>query len=105
MEKINWEEISLTIITHAGMAKSNAIIAISEAEAGNFTTAAELLASAEKNMITAEKTHMDIIVQEAQGVQHDFKVLFMHAEDQMLTTQVLTILAQKFVNLYQKLAK
>ncbi|WP_146637885.1 PTS lactose/cellobiose transporter subunit IIA [Spiroplasma clarkii] len=91
----------MTIISYAGMAKSNAVLAIGEAENGAFEKADSLLKEADEMMIVAEKAHMDIIVQEAQGVQHDFKVLFMHAEDQMLTTQTLMILVQKFINLYK----
>ncbi|WP_342268477.1 PTS lactose/cellobiose transporter subunit IIA [Spiroplasma endosymbiont of Aspidapion aeneum] len=101
MEKILWDEISMTIISNAGAAKSNSIMAISCMEENKFEEADKLLAEADKYMIIAEKAHMDIIVQEAQGVKHDFKVLFMHAEDQMLTTQVLLIMAQKFYNLYK----
>ncbi|AHI52588.1 PTS lactose/cellobiose transporter subunit IIA [Spiroplasma culicicola] len=101
--KINWEEVSMGIITHSGMAKSNAVLAIRAAKEKDFAKAEQLMADAEKEMINAHNAHMDVVVQEAQGIQHDFKVLFMHAEDQMLTTQTLMVLAQEMIEMYKKI--
>lgn len=100
---INWEEISFGIITYAGTAKSDAIMSIQQAKEGNFDVAKEMLKEADESIVEAEKLHIEVIQQEAQGVQHDFKVLFMHAEDQMLTAQMVMELAKEFVDLYKKL--
>ncbi|AGM25697.1 PTS system lactose/cellobiose-specific IIA component [Spiroplasma syrphidicola EA-1] len=101
MEKLNFEEISFGIITYAGMAKSNALIAITTAKTGNITEAEKLITEAEEHIITAEKTHMSVIQQEAQGVKHQIPVLFMHAEDQMMSAQMVIELAKEFISLYQ----
>lgn len=47
---------------------------------------------------------MEVIQQEAQGVQHNFSVLFMHAEDQILTSQMMVEIANEFIDLYEKIA-
>ncbi|WP_338970162.1 PTS lactose/cellobiose transporter subunit IIA [Spiroplasma endosymbiont of Labia minor] len=103
--KFNFEEISFQIIAYAGEAKGLAISAIGEAKKNNFEEAQNLLKKADESMIIAEKTHMDIISAEAAGETIDFKVLFMHAEDQLLTTQSIMLLAKEFIDLYKLVLK
>ncbi|PQP79665.1 PTS lactose/cellobiose transporter subunit IIA [Spiroplasma sp. ChiS] len=103
MKEINFKEISFGIITYAGMAKSNALIAIKSVKEGKTTDANNLIAEAEQNIIEAEKQHMTIIQEEAQGTKHQIPVLFMHAEDQMMTAQMVIELAKEFIELYDKL--
>ncbi|WP_368486326.1 PTS lactose/cellobiose transporter subunit IIA [Spiroplasma sp. DGKH1] len=103
MKQINFEEISFGIITFAGMAKSNGIMAIKSAKEAKISEARGLITEAEQNLVEAEKTHMDVIQQEAQGVKHQIPVLFMHAEDQMMTSQMVVELAKEFIDLYEKL--
>ncbi|AHF60559.1 hypothetical protein P344_00535 [Spiroplasma mirum ATCC 29335] len=103
MKQINFEEISFGIITFAGMAKSIGIMAIKSAKEGKISEAWGLITEAEQNLVEAEKTHIDVIKQEAQGVKHQISVLFMHAEDQMMTSQMVVELAKEFINLYEKL--
>ncbi len=85
------------------MAKSNALIAIKTAKEGSIENANNLITEAEQNIIEAEKQHMSIIQQEAQGVKHQVPVLFIHAEDQMMTAQMVIELAKEFIDLYDKL--
>lgn len=101
MSNINWELVSMEIIANVGYAKSNAIMAIDLAKKSKFNEASKLIEEANEKMVIAERQHMDIIVAEAQGVQHPFKVLFIHAEDQMLTTQVLIKLSEEFIEIYK----
>ncbi|WP_424526684.1 PTS lactose/cellobiose transporter subunit IIA [Spiroplasma endosymbiont of Glossina fuscipes fuscipes] len=103
MEQVNFEEVSFGIITFAGMAKSNALIAIKTAKEGSIENANNLITEAEQNIIEAEKQHMSIIQQEAQGVKHQVPALFIHAEDQMMTAQMVIELAKEFIDLYDKL--
>ncbi|WP_348735613.1 PTS lactose/cellobiose transporter subunit IIA [Spiroplasma endosymbiont of Ammophila pubescens] len=103
MKKINFEEVSFGIITYAGMAKSNALIAIKSAKEGKTADANNLIIEAEQNIIEAEKQHMTIIQEEAQGIKHQIPVLFIHAEDQMMTAQIVIELSKEFIELYDKL--
>ncbi|AVN63660.1 PTS lactose/cellobiose IIA subunit [Mesoplasma florum] len=104
-KELNWEEISFTIIAYAGEAKTHAIESIRLAKEGKFDETSNLLEKAEESLIVAEKAHMDVIVKEAQGEQLPFKVLFLHAEDQLLTTQTIVLLAKEFVDLYKRIGK
>lgn len=101
--KFDWEKISFTIIAYAGEAKGYAMQAINEAKIKNFTNAYQLIESAENSCVIAEKAHMDVITSEAQGQQIEFKVIFMHAEDQLLTTQTIILLAKEFIEVYKKI--
>lgn len=100
---LDFEQISFQIIAYAGEAKGHAINAIQLAKENKFNEAFELLEKADESMIEAEKTHMDVISAEANGQKIMIPVLFMHAEDQLLTTQSIMLLAKEFINLYQKI--
>lgn len=102
-KEINWEEVSMSIITYAGTAKTKAMLAITEAKKNDFASAQKLLTEANKNIDIASHQHMDVITQEARGTQHLFKVLFIHAEDQLLTTQTLILMAKELIELYRRI--
>lgn len=96
-------EISFKIITFAGMAKSDAMEAIYAAKAKRFEEAKEKMDAAHKNLIEAEKQHTELIQKEAAGVSINIPLLFMHAEDQMLCTQTLMLLADEIIDLHKEL--
>lgn len=100
---INWEQISFTIITEAGEAKSLAMEAIFAAKEKNFELAKTKIAESNKAIAKASHRHFEVIQKEAQGEQLDFKVLFMHAEDQLLTTQTLILLAKEIIDLHKSI--
>jgi len=101
--ELNFEEISFQIIAYAGEAKSKAVLAIREAKNGNFTEAHNLIEKAESGIVTAEQAHMQVISEEANGTKITIPVLFMHAEDQLLTTQTLLIVAEEFIDVYKEI--
>ncbi|NQZ65844.1 MAG: PTS lactose/cellobiose transporter subunit IIA [Mycoplasmatales bacterium] len=103
-KKVDWERISFEIITKAGTGKSQGMEALYKAKEGKFDEASELLKEANKSVSEASHTHMDIVVAEAQGIQHDFKVLFIHAEDQLLTTQTLLLVLEELIQVYKKIS-
>lgn len=108
MSKYDYEKlatISFQIITFAGTAKSEAMMAIYDAKEGKFEEAESKIKEAEKNMIEAEKQHTDLIQSEAAGEKIHIPLLLMHAEDQMLTTQTLILMAKEFIDLYKKINK
>lgn len=104
MEKYNYEtlaHISFKIITSAGSAKSDAMEAIYAIKNQDQKTAMAKIESAHKNMIEAEKQHAELIQAEASGEKINIPILFMHAEDQLLTTQTLIMMAEEFIDLYK----
>lgn len=102
---IDFETISFKIITFAGEAKKYAMQALTAAKEGQFDALGAQLELAEQNMVTAEQTHMEVIVAEAKGEKLNIPVLFMHAEDQLLTTQTLILLVKELIAIYQVIKK
>lgn len=96
-------ELSFKIITFAGSAKSDAMEAIYAAKAGQFEEAKLKMKEAHKNLIEAEKQHAELIQKEAAGEKIHIPLLFMHAEDQMLCTQTLMLLADEIIDLHKEL--
>ncbi len=103
MSKINWEEVSFGIITSAGSAKSSAMEGLFAAKAGDFETAASKLKDANKEIGEASHKHFDVITAEAQGENLEYKVLFIHAEDQLLSTQTLILMAGEMIDMWKEI--
>lgn len=101
---INWEQVSMNIIVEAGSAKSSAMEAIFLAKDNKFEEAQEKMNEANVSIGEASHAHFEVIQKEASGVQLEFKVLFLHAEDQLLSTQTLILLAQEIIDLHKKMA-
>lgn len=105
-KKFTLEELTETafnIITNAGEAKSEAMLAIYASKKGKFDEAKEKLSLANKSINIASEQHFSLIQHEAQGNKIEIPLLLMHAEDQLLTTQTLILLAEEFVELYKKM--
>ena len=96
-------EVAFQIITYAGEAKSEAMLAIYEAKAKNFDQAEEKIKLANQAINQASHQHFELIQAEAQGSKIEIPLLLMHAEDQLLTTQTLILLAQEMVDLYKSI--
>lgn len=96
------QTIAFQIIANAGEAKSLLVEAIDAAESKDFEKADELMERANKAIGECGKLHLPVVTAEAQKENLDFSVIFMHAEDQYLTTQLLQTIAEKFVRLYKK---
>ena len=96
-------EVAFQIITYAGEAKSEAMLAIYEAKAKNFDQAQEKITLANQAINQASHQHFELIQAEAQGSKIEIPLLLMHAEDQLLTTQTLILLAQEMVDLYKNI--
>jgi cellobiose PTS system EIIA component len=79
------EEIIFTIILHAGNARAEAYEALRAAQAGEFDKAAEHLRQAEEEVSAAHRVQADMIQQEAQGNKVEITLLFVHAQDHLMT--------------------
>lgn len=107
-KKFTLEELSqvaFQIITNAGEAKSEAMLAIYDAKDNKIKEAKIKLEKANKLINVASEAHFELIQSEAQGNKIDIPLILMHAEDQLLSTQTLILLAEEFVALYEKIGK
>lgn len=97
------EMISFKIISAVGEAKSDYIMAMEEAENGNFEKADELIKEGEKVFLNGHLAHAQLISKEASGEKVEVSLLLMHAEDQLMSAEVTKLMAIKIINLNKQL--
>lgn len=94
------ELISFQIISAVGTARSMYVEAIKEAKKGNIQAAKQLIEDGVKVFVDGHHAHASLIQKEAAGEKSEFSLLLMHAEDQLMTTETLKIVAEEFIELY-----
>ena len=100
------EELELTcfqILSTVGTARSLYIEAIQEAKAGNIEKARELVKEGENVFVEGHKAHAGLIQQEASGEKVDVQLLLLHAEDQLMSAEAFKIIANEFIDLYERI--
>jgi PTS system cellobiose-specific IIA component len=95
------ETIIFEIILHAGNARAEAYEALTAAKTGDFAKAAEHLAKAEEEIGVAHRTQADIIQREAQGERTDITLLFVHAQDHLMTAITEKNLIEQMVEMHK----
>ena len=91
------ELISFQIISAVGTARSMYVEAIQEAKKVTFK---QLIEDGVKVFVDGHHAHASLIQKEAAGEKSEFSLLLMHAEDQLMTTETLKIVAEEFIELY-----
>lgn len=97
------EMIVFDIINNGGTAKGLIYEAIESAEAGDFEQAEKLLAEADEYLVDAHKVQTDLIHDEANGIHHDIGVLFVHAQDHLMTCLEVRSLAENLIRMNKRL--
>lgn len=95
------ELISFQIISAVGTARSMYIEAIQLAKQGEIASAKQLMADGVEMFSQGHHAHAGLIQKEACGEKTEFSLLLMHAEDQMMTTETLKLMADEFIELYE----
>lgn len=98
------ELVSFEIIASVGNARSCYIEAIHQAKLGSFEEAEKLVEEGNKSFVEGHHAHSEVIQQEAAGQKCEFQLLFMHAEDQLMSAEAFGILAVEFIDVYKKMA-
>ena len=79
------ETIIFEIILHAGNARAEAYDALRAAQDGDFAKADEHLRQAGEEVKLAHRVQTDIIQKEAGGEKTEITLLFVHAQDHLMT--------------------
>lgn len=98
-----YEQTCCSIISSAGAARSNYIEAIQEAKKGHIKEARALVLEGKEIFCLCHKSHFEMIQKEANGEKNQIGLLLIHAEDQLMSAEAFGILAEEFIDLYQKL--
>ena len=93
------ELIIFEIISTGGTAKGLAYEALAAAENGDFEEAEKLLKEADEAL--NHKVQTDIIQAEARGEHTEVSVLFVHAQDHLMTAIEARNLIEKMIKMYK----
>ncbi len=93
------------IIATVGEAKSLFVEAMYAARENDFVKAEELITKGKEVYASAHHFHFDLVQKEASGEDLPFSIMFMHAEDQLLTTEVVQLMAEEIVLLRKDINK
>lgn len=99
------ELIAFEIISNVGMAKSLAVEALRDVREGNYDVAEEKMKEASDYLVKGHHAHTSLIQQEASGEKVEFSLIIMHAEDQMMSTETIKLLAEEMIEMYKELRK
>lgn len=102
--KEEMQTVAFQIIATVGEAKSLFVEAMYASREGDFDKAEELLNKGAEVFASAHAFHFDIVQKEAQGDDLPFSVMFIHAEDQLLTTETIKLMAEEIILLRKERA-
>ncbi|MDR3564974.1 MAG: PTS lactose/cellobiose transporter subunit IIA [Negativicutes bacterium] len=95
------ETVIFEIILHAGNARAEAYDALRAAQAGDFDKAEAHLRQAEEEVGIAHRTQTDLIQQEARGEKTEITLLFVHAQDHLMTAIAEKSLIENMVGMHK----
>lgn len=95
--------VSMEIIMNAGDARTYAFAAIGDARNGDFESAESKLAQAEEAIVNAHRAQTDILQEEMNGQSHELCILFIHAQDTLMTIRTEVNMAKEMVTMYREI--
>ena len=93
------ESIVFEIISNGGNAKGLIYEAISCSERGDFKEADALLEEADVYLTKAHKIQTELIQQEASGNHNEVTILFVHAQDHLMSAMEVKTMAEKLIRI------
>ncbi|QIK57267.1 PTS lactose/cellobiose transporter subunit IIA [Erysipelothrix sp. HDW6A] len=97
------ELLSFQMISFNGSARSCFVEAITAAKEGDFERAEELMKEGEEQFVEGHKVHAQLIQEEAQTGGTAVNLLLIHAEDQMMSAEVLKIIAAELIDIHKRI--
>lgn len=97
------QQIAFQIIATTGEARSNFIEAIQQAREGDQETSLKLMKEGEALFTEVHHLHHGLIQREAEGQELPFSLILMHAEDLLISTETLKVLAKEMIAMKNQL--
>lgn len=97
------ETIVFEIICHGGNAKGLVYEAIACSQKGEFDKAEQLLKEADEELVQAHQIQTNLIQEEAAGKHHEVSVLFVHAQDHLMTSAEVRSLAENLISMNKRI--
>ena len=93
-------QVSMQIILNAGDARTEAFGALDLAKKGEFDAAAEKIKKAEEAIRQAHQAQTDVLQAEMGGEEHELCILFIHAQDTLMTIYSEIIVAKQLYKVF-----
>lgn len=97
------EEVIFSIIAYAGEAKGFAHQGLAFAEEGKFQEAEECMKECDASVLKAHGVQTDMIQKEAGGKKVELSMVFVHAQDHLMTALSERELIKKMIKLNKRL--
>lgn len=106
-EEFDINQVAMTVILNAGNARENIDTALAMMANFNFAEASEQLQLAESQLLKAHNAQTNVIQRQADGENMEYSLLFVHAQDTMMTINTELRMSRKmqpiFVALYEQM--
>ena len=99
------DAIVMNLVVNSGEARSIAMEAIELARQGQFDEAAAKIAAARETINAAHNFQTALVQREVNNEPVPMSLLMCHGQDHLMTAMVVIDLAEKFIEVYQKLAR
>lgn len=97
------ELICFEIISSVGSAKSSYMEAIEFAKKNEFIEAYQKIEEGDEAATAGHQAHMNLISKECDGQPTGVTLLLLHAEDQLISAEIIKVLALEVIELYKKI--
>ena len=98
------DAIVMNLVVNSGEARSIAMEAIELARQGQFEEAAAKIAQARETINAAHNFQTELVQKEINNDPVPMSPLMCHGQDHLMTAMVVIDLAEKFIEVYQKMA-
>ena len=102
-KELEVEDIVMNLVVNSGAARSLAMEAIDLAEQGSTQEARARLEESREMIAKAHNFQTELISGEANGEHHEVSLILVHGQDHLMTAMVVIDLAEKFIDLYEKI--
>lgn len=99
------DAIVMNLVVNSGEARSIAMEAIELARQGQFEEATAKIAQARETINAAHNFQTELVQKEINNDPVPMSLLMCHGQDHLMTAMVVIDLAEKFIEVYQKLAR
>lgn len=94
-------QVSMQIILNAGDARTDAFNALADAKKGDFENANKKIETAEEAIKRAHQAQTDVLQEEMSGTEHELCILFVHAQDTLMTIKSELSMIKEMIELYK----
>lgn len=105
INEMDQDMIAFKIISNVGMAKSLTLEALYAAKDENYALAEEKISESRQHFKAGHKIHSKLIQKEASGEKVHPSIILMHAEDQMMSAETISVLVKEMIDMYKMINK